>query len=86
MSDTPPSVYTAEPFQNEPPTDFSRKEHRKAFQTALDDVREQLGREYDLVIDGKAVSSRKSIVSLNPSKKSQTSRPTNRRRCSLRTG
>jgi RHH-type transcriptional regulator, proline utilization regulon repressor / proline dehydrogenase / delta 1-pyrroline-5-carboxylate dehydrogenase len=75
MSDaTPdiPAVYTAEPFQNEPHTDFSRKESRKAFAAALEDVADRLGQDYDLVIDGKAVSSRKSIVSLNPSNKSQT--------------
>ena len=64
--------YKAEPFPNEPHTDFSRKEHREAFAAALKDVEGQLGREYDLIIDGKAVSSRKSIVSLNPSNKSQT--------------
>lgn len=75
MSDeqTPtPAVYTAEPFDNEPHTDFSRREHREAFQAALKEVAAQLGREYDLVIDGKAVGSRKSLVSLNPSNKSQT--------------
>jgi RHH-type transcriptional regulator, proline utilization regulon repressor / proline dehydrogenase / delta 1-pyrroline-5-carboxylate dehydrogenase len=67
-----PAVYTAEPFENEPHTDFSRKEHREALQAALEDVAGRLGQDYDLVIDGKAVSSRKSIISVNPSHKSQT--------------
>ncbi len=70
-SDTRP-VRKAEPFHNEPHTDFSRAENRKAFAAALKDVEGQLGREYPLVIEGKAVSSRKSIVSLNPSHKTQT--------------
>ena len=75
MSDTDDqkqAARKAEPYQNEPHTDFSRAENRKAFAQALKDVEEQLGREYPIVIDGKAVSSRKSIVSLNPSHKSQT--------------
>ncbi len=74
MSDTTPvtpSARKAEPFQNEPHTDFSRAENRNAFAAALKDVEAQLGREYPLVIEGKAVGSRKSIVSLNPSRKSQ---------------
>jgi len=60
-----------EPFQNEPHTDFSRAANRDAFKQALKDVAGQLGREYPLVIEGKAVSSRKSIVSINPSRKEQ---------------
>ncbi len=75
MSDTEEQNQTArkaEPYQNEPHTDFSRAENREAFAAALKDVEGQLGREYPLVIEGKAVSSRKSIVSLNPSHKTQT--------------
>ena len=67
-----PAIRKAEAYQNEPHTDFSRAEYREAFKAALKDVEGQLGQEYPLVIDGKAVSSRKSIVSLNPSHKSQT--------------
>jgi RHH-type transcriptional regulator, proline utilization regulon repressor / proline dehydrogenase / delta 1-pyrroline-5-carboxylate dehydrogenase len=65
-----PEFHKAEPFRNEPPSDFSRSSVREAFQAALKDVRKQLGREYDLIIDGKAVSSRRSIASLDPSKRS----------------
>ncbi|MFO1093261.1 MAG: L-glutamate gamma-semialdehyde dehydrogenase [Planctomycetaceae bacterium] len=62
----------AEPFRNEPHTDFSRKENREAFQAALADVAAQLGGEFPLVIDGKATETRKKIVSLNPSHRKQT--------------
>lgn len=62
----------ADPFRNEPQTDFSRKENRDAFQAALDDVAGQLGGEYPLVIDGKATETRKKIVSTNPSHRKQT--------------
>ena len=75
MSDDPtqPSTHVeADPFQNEPHTDFSRQGNRDAFQEALDDVAGQLGREYDLIIDGKAVGSRRSLTSVNPSRKSQS--------------
>ncbi len=75
MNETTPQAATtirAEPFHNEPHTDFSRAENRDAFAQALTDVAGQLGREYPLVIDGKAVNSRKSIVSLNPSHSAQT--------------
>jgi len=61
----------ADDFRNEPQTDFSRKENREAFQTALDDVESQLGGEFPLVIDGKATETRKKIVSLNPSHRKQ---------------
>ncbi len=64
--------FHCEPFQNEPHTDFSRAENRDAFAQALTDVGGQLGLEYPLIIDGKAVNSRKSIVTLNPSHSTQT--------------
>jgi len=54
-------------FRNEPPTDFSRADARKAMQKALDEVASQFGREYSLVIDGRAVETRGSIVSRSPS-------------------
>ncbi|MGE3316953.1 MAG: proline dehydrogenase family protein, partial [Planctomycetaceae bacterium] len=56
-------------FQNEPPTDFSRAENRKAMQRALEDVETQLGREYPLVINGRGIETRGEIVSRNPSHK-----------------
>ncbi|RMG34624.1 MAG: L-glutamate gamma-semialdehyde dehydrogenase [Planctomycetota bacterium] len=58
-------------FRNEPHADFSREENRRALQAAIDEVREQLGRDYALHINGRAVDSRAEIVSRNPSHKQQ---------------
>lgn len=55
------------PFRNEPFTDFSMKENRKAFEAALDTVRSQLGREYDLIIGGKHIKTEQKVNSINPS-------------------
>src|SRR5437879_13317758 len=40
------------PFRNEPGTDFSRSEVARQMRAALDRVRGQLGREYDLILPG----------------------------------
>ncbi|MEX0585176.1 MAG: aldehyde dehydrogenase family protein, partial [Pirellulales bacterium] len=74
VKESPPDapLRRADTFRNEPHTDFSRRENRDAFQTALDDVAAQLGGEHPLVIDGKATETRKKIVSVNPSHKKQT--------------
>lgn len=63
----------AEPleFDNEPLADFSQESVRDAMQEALDDVRDQLGEDYSLVIDGRAVDSPKMIESRNPSRTSE---------------
>ena len=58
-------------FTNEPPTDFSVPENREAMQVAIDDVESQLGADYPLVINGKAVDTRARITSKNPSHKKQ---------------
>ena len=58
-------------FTNEPHTDFSKADARDAMQSAIDDVTGQLGRDYPLVIDGRAVDTRFRIESRNPSHKSQ---------------
>jgi RHH-type proline utilization regulon transcriptional repressor/proline dehydrogenase/delta 1-pyrroline-5-carboxylate dehydrogenase len=74
MSESPspaPAAVHVEPFRNEPHTDFARAINRDAMRRALKDVAGQLGREYPLIIDGKAVTSRKAIVSLNPSHREQ---------------
>ncbi|MEZ6067747.1 MAG: L-glutamate gamma-semialdehyde dehydrogenase [Planctomycetaceae bacterium] len=67
-----PTIVKAAPFANQPHTDFSRKANREAFLVALDEVKGRLGRECPLVIDGKATSTRKQIVSLNPSHRKQS--------------
>lgn len=54
-------------FHNEPPTDFSQADNRKAFQTALADVKSQFGNEYPLVINGRIVETKGAIVSTCPS-------------------
>ncbi len=55
------------PFQNEPPTDFSRPEERTAMRNALKEVRGKLGRSYPLIIDGRDVATGKDLVSTDPS-------------------
>jgi 1-pyrroline-5-carboxylate dehydrogenase len=59
------------PFVNEPLTDFSREENARAMRAAIDKVRKQLGREYDLVIGGKRLKTAKKIESINPARPSQ---------------
>ncbi|MFM9960384.1 MAG: proline dehydrogenase family protein [Planctomycetaceae bacterium] len=54
-------------FRNEPPTDFSQAANRQAFQEALDDVENQFGNEYPLVINGRVFETKAAIVSSNPS-------------------
>jgi 1-pyrroline-5-carboxylate dehydrogenase len=54
-------------FRNEPFTDFAKKENRAAFADALDKVRAQLGREYDLIIGGKQIKTERKVKSINPS-------------------
>jgi 1-pyrroline-5-carboxylate dehydrogenase len=56
------------PFRNEPATDFSRDENRRAMQEAIARVKSELGREYDLVIGGELVKTAAKIKSMNPAK------------------
>jgi RHH-type proline utilization regulon transcriptional repressor/proline dehydrogenase/delta 1-pyrroline-5-carboxylate dehydrogenase len=62
---------TTDIFQNEPLTDFSREDARRAMQKALDQVKGQLGQLHPLVIGGKKVQTNATIDSLNPSHKRQ---------------
>src|SRR5690242_2275629 len=59
------------PFRNEPMTDFSKSDVAREMRDALDRVRGQLGREYDLIIGGHRVRTAEKIRSLNPAKPSQ---------------
>jgi len=59
------------PFVNEPYVDFSKEENARKMRDAIEKVRGQLGREYDLVIGGKHVKTNDKIRSLNPAKPSQ---------------
>lgn len=59
------------PFVNEPVADFARAEHCAAMRAALEKVRAELGREYDLVIGGRRSRTAHKIHSLNPAHPSQ---------------
>jgi 1-pyrroline-5-carboxylate dehydrogenase len=59
------------PFVNEPLTDFTKEETARRMRAALEKVRGQLGREYDLVIGGKRVRTSDKIKSINPARPSQ---------------
>ena len=59
------------PFVNEQPVDFAREENARKMRSAIEKVRGQLGREYDLIIGGKRVNTSEKIRSLNPAKPSQ---------------
>ncbi len=59
------------PFANEPLVDFSNPENARKMRAAIEKVRAQLGREYDLIVGGKRVKTTDKIRSLNPAKPSQ---------------
>ncbi len=59
------------PFANEPLTDFSKEENARKMRAAIEKVRGQLGREYELIIGGERVRTQDKIKSLNPAKPSQ---------------
>ncbi len=58
-------------FRNEPALDFSAAANRRAMEQALQTVRGQFGREYDLWIDGAPVKTADKLESRDPSKPSQ---------------
>src|SRR5205807_1494063 len=58
-------------FENEPHTDFSRTVARNAMQEAIDDVVDQFGQEYPLIIGGKRVETKGRLTSRNPSHRNQ---------------
>src|SRR4051812_16159680 len=59
------------PFNNEPLTDFSNPENARKMRTAINKVRSELGREYDLVIGGRRLKTAAKIKSINPAKPSE---------------
>src|SRR3984893_14764427 len=59
------------PFANEPLTDFTKEENARKMRAAIEKVRAQLGREYDLIIGGKRVKTKDKIKSINPARPSQ---------------
>src|SRR5579862_6146174 len=55
-------------FKNEPLSDFKNNlAHRRRMEYALEEIREELGREYDLVIGGARIKTDKKLRSHNPS-------------------
>ena len=59
------------PFRNEPMMNFGKSEVARQMRAALDRVRGQLGREYDLVISGRRVRTTDKIQSINPARPSE---------------
>src|SRR6266851_7515783 len=58
-------------FKNEPFVDFTKEENVRKMRSAIEKVRGQLGREYDLIIGGKRSKTSDKIRSINPSKPSE---------------
>jgi len=55
-------------FKNEPLSEFkTNPAHRRRMEYALDEIREELGREYDLVIGGERIKTPVKLYSYNPS-------------------
>jgi 1-pyrroline-5-carboxylate dehydrogenase len=55
-------------FRNEAYTNFSDPANRRAMELALNKVRSELGREYELRIGGESIATGDKLTSLNPSK------------------
>jgi len=71
---TPATINTARipaTFRNESSTDWSNPENTRRMRNAIEKVRNELGREYDLVIGGRRVKTEEKLQSLNPAKPSE---------------
>ena len=69
MSST--TVSKLSPFRNEPFTDFTTQENKRAMQEALRAVRAELGQRYDLTIAGSPVQTAATFNSVNPASPSE---------------
>jgi len=58
-------------FVNEPMIDWSNPENVRKMQAAIEKVRSELGREYDLVIGGRRIKTGDTAPSVNPAKPSE---------------
>ncbi len=68
---TPASPRQVTPFRNEPYLDFTTPDGAAIIRTALEKVRAELGKEYDLLIAGDRRRSAEKLKSLNPAKPSE---------------
>jgi 1-pyrroline-5-carboxylate dehydrogenase len=59
------------PYKHEPFTDFTNEANKEAFEQALAEVNEIMGREYPLVINGERITTEEKIVSSNPANKEE---------------
>lgn len=59
-------------FTNEPFTDFSQEANVKAFQSALDKVKAEIGKTYPLVINNEKITLDATFASVNPSRPNDT--------------
>ncbi|CAM3845062.1 L-glutamate gamma-semialdehyde dehydrogenase [Alkalicoccus chagannorensis] len=58
-------------YRHEPFTDFTKEENQKEFLEALAKVKEDIGKEYPLIIGGKEVTTEEKLVSYNPCNKTE---------------
>ncbi|NNE65263.1 MAG: L-glutamate gamma-semialdehyde dehydrogenase [Pyrinomonadaceae bacterium] len=61
---------TAE-FANEPFTDYKIAENKQAMEEALEQVRQELGRNYPVVVDGEKITLETTFNSINPARKAE---------------
>ncbi len=62
---------TMDEFKNEPFTDFTVEENKRQMESAIAQVREELGREYPVVIDGQKTVLDAKFQSINPARKTE---------------
>ncbi|MCG3400009.1 L-glutamate gamma-semialdehyde dehydrogenase [Staphylococcus massiliensis] len=60
------------PYKHEPFTDFTKQENREAYEKALEKVKQELGKEYPLIINGERIYTDDKTRSYNPSNKEET--------------
>lgn len=60
------------PFRNEPFTDFTNPDTKRGMESALEQVRSELNRSYDLIIGGHRVREGAPFASVNPARPSET--------------
>lgn len=65
------TIAVSQEFRNEPFTDFSKPDNRKAMQEAIETVRSRLGREHDIIIGGERIRTPEKFRSYNPSRKNE---------------